>query len=69
MKDFIRKKINKVDGVFALCYVGFWIFTVATKVGQYTDGPNLITLWDAIWIPFVVAVAPIFIGYSMKKSN
>jgi len=58
-----------MKNIFHLCvavgYCAFWFGFVAALVGTMTSGPNLVTWWEAIWIPFVMSVFPILLGMSV----
>lgn len=56
---------NKVSFWFGVAWCLFWFFLSLFKVGEMTSGPSLITLWDALWIPFIVSVFPFIIGMSV----
>lgn len=50
--------------ILGIAWCAFFYGVVVSKVGEMTGGPFLITWWDAIWIPFIVTVAPFFLGVS-----
>ena len=40
-----------------------WQIMLLTYIGSYTSGPNLITWWDAIWMPQAIVVVPFVCGW------
>ena len=62
--------VNVINFWTGIVWCGLWFFLVLIDFVQLTSAPYLRTLWDAIWIPFIVAVVPFFIGVSvgLKRS-
>ena len=58
--------MDKFNLCVAVGYCAFWFGLVIAKQGDMTSGPQLITWWDAIWLPFVAAVLPVLLGFSIN---
>lgn len=44
-----------------------WYTMSILTVGEMTNGPYLITIWDAVFIPFGTTVIPFVLGFMSKK--
>ena len=55
--------MDRFNLCLAIGYCAFWFGFVLSMVGDMTSGPQLIKWWDAIWIPFVMGVFPILLGF------
>ena len=60
-------KIIKVNFMISIAWLFYVICLVAVDIGKYTSGPQLITLWDAVWIPCVVVIFPFCLGFLSHK--
>ncbi len=60
--------MRKFELYVAVGYVCFVFGIAFADIGEIAKCvPEMFTLWDAIWIPTVITIFPMFIGYSVKK--
>jgi len=61
------KKINIIFLIIGVLWCGFWFGMVGSKIGEMTEGPYLITVWDAVWMPFAASVLPFLLGMGVFR--
>ncbi len=69
VKNWINENCNKYNLYIGIGYLIYFTIMTGTNVGEYTNGPHLITWWDGIWIPFIAVIFPMFIGFVIRKEK